>query len=358
MRNRNNALVIALLSGAITFAGSCAEVAGQSSQRGYSSRGMNRPGAPRSALPARATRPMNNQPVLRNSPMVNPGGPLSIDYGPLLNQPAVILFDSSTLNSAGDAAAAGEAGAPVGALPAGTRPSIRPRLNLADRDALDSLGILKKIRTAVDEQIAQCAEKPFTPQWDTAHGSVASRPVQGGDRWSGSSWSDVHTLLGVDPAPQHYDFRPDERGLIFVYHNGVRRERAVDARRPAEHLASAAPSAESEPPGLPLGVFAAVPPVDKPVPALLQLAVGQSGTISGQQYDFATNSMQPLHGALDPATQRAAWQVAGAVMEAGIQNLTEDVARALLFRDDGWTQAWILLRISASPAAEPTADKQ
>jgi hypothetical protein len=222
---------------------------------------------------------------------------------------------------------------------------------------MNSRGILKQIRDAVDEQIAKCAERPFSPEWFAAHGSVAPSSVEGGDPWRGSSWSDIQALVGVDGAPQRYDFRPDNRGLIFVYRDGARRERAVDARGAAEQLAHTARVTEAEPPGLSLGVFAAVPPVDEPVKSLLQLAISKSGTISGCQYDFATDAIQPLRGALDQASQRAAWQIEGAVMEAGIHNLTEEVSRALLFRNDGWTQAWILMRIPPSPTVEPAADQ-
>jgi hypothetical protein len=359
MRNRNHVTIIVLLSGTMVLYGTCAEVVGQQrSQRGVSSRGLTPVGSPRSVMGARATRPTNNQSIYRNRANVNTGGPLNFDYTPFLNGPTTLFFDSSALNSAGDASLQGDIGLQSGSPLTGSRPNIRPRLNIADRDAMSSLGVLKQIRDTVTGQLAKCAEKPFSPEWYAAHGSVAPISAEGGNPWSGSSWSDVQALVGVDAAPQRYDFRPDNRGLIFVYRDGVQRERAVDARTPAVQLASTATSAEAEPLGLSLGVFAAVPPVEAPVKSLLHLAISKSGTISGYQYDFATDSMQPLHGALDHASQRAAWQVENAVMEAGIQNLTEDVSRALLFRDDGWTQAWILMRIPESPTAEPAPVKQ
>jgi hypothetical protein len=302
---------------------------------------------------------MNNQSTYRGRANVNTGGPLNFDYTPFLNGPTAFFFDSSAFNSAGDASMQGDIGMQSGSPLTSRRPSIRPRLNLTDRDAMNSLGVLKLIRDTVNEQIAKCAEKPFSPEWYAAHGSVPPISTQGGDPWIGSTWSAVQALVGVDAAPQHYDFRPDNRGLIFVYRDEVQRERAVDARGPAVQLANSARPADDDPPGLSLGVFAAVPPVDEPVKALLQLVISKSGTISGYQYDFSTDSMQPLNGALDHSSQRAAWQVENAVMEGGIKNLTEDVTRALLFRDDGWTQPWILMRIPETPAAELAApDKQ
>jgi hypothetical protein len=92
-----------------------------------------------------------------------------------LNGPTAFFFDASTLNSGGDASLQGDIGAQSDSPLTSSRPSIRPRLNLADRDAMNSLGILKQIRDTVSGQIAKCAEKPFSPEWYAAHGSVARR---------------------------------------------------------------------------------------------------------------------------------------------------------------------------------------
>ena len=40
-----------------------------------------------------------------------------------------------------------------------------------------------------------------------------------------------------------------------------------------------------------------------------------------------------------------AWHVEGTVWETGLKNLTQDAARMLVFRQDGWTQTWILMRL-------------
>ncbi len=123
-------------------------------------------------------------------------------------------------------------------------------------------------------------------------------------------------------------------------------------------LATTALSPVDESPGLSLGVFAAVPPVDQPVTSLLHLVAEASGSISGYQYDFSNDSVQPLKGAIDRSSQRAAWQVGNDFAEVGLKNLTEDVARSLLFRSDGWTQAWILMRLPESPVISQTPDQQ
>lgn len=357
MRSQRSVAARALLSVTMVLFGVCDRGAAQDALRGLGSRGINPLNAPRHALTPRVTRPMNNQTYLPLPANANAGGPLDLDATPALNGPAFFFFDAPALNGAGDATRQGDLGFPGGSPPAGLRPSVRPRLNIADREATPSWAVLQQIRAAVNAQIAHCAEKPLSPAWFAAHGAVAPIDVQGGNTWSNCSWSNLQALIGADATPQRYDFRPDSGGLIFVYRDGVRRERAVDARQEAAQLARTPAPAEPEPPGLSLGVFAAVPPIEAPVQALLQLVVSSSGTVSGYEFHFATDSAKPLRGAVDRGSQRAAWQVENGVMEAGLVNLTEDVGRALLFRDDGWTQPWILMRVpdASAGAAAPAA---
>ena len=53
---------------------------------------------------------------------------------------------------------------------------------------------------------------------------------------------------------------------------------------------------------------------------IMQLAVNQQGILRGNYTDEVTDSTLPVHGAVDPKTQRAAWTVGNnkySVMEAG-----------------------------------------
>ena len=226
---RSSVLLIVSLAGTLVLNGTSAEVVAQTSQRGYSTRGVNPVGTQRSAARARVTRPMSNRSVLSNRANVNPGGPLSFDYAPRMTGPTV-FFDSSMFGASGDMAASADMGMQGNAFSAGSRPSIRPRLDIGDRDAMNSKGVLGRIRSAVLQQIAQCPEQPFSPQWYAAHDSVTPIRTSGGDPWTGSSWTEAQAWLGMDAEPQHYDFRPDSRGLIFVYQDDEQRGRAVDAR--------------------------------------------------------------------------------------------------------------------------------
>ena len=98
----------------------------------------------------------------------------------------------------------------------------------------------------------------------------------------------------MDAEPLRYDYRPDKHGLIFVYRNEAREGRAVDARKPAVQLAGSSAPVADEPPGLSLGIFAAVSPVDEPV----QLC----GTWSS-----ASRELCPVTSTISPPTRCSRW---------------------------------------------------
>ncbi|MHB8862437.1 MAG: hypothetical protein ACYC6N_08535 [Pirellulaceae bacterium] len=359
MTDFRNCWTILCLTAVVVLYAPCAQVSGQRT----SSRGVN-PIGPRSmmqrrAVPARPMPPLinNNNPSMIGG-NVNMGaagaagaGPLGFDYVPVpIYSGPTFYFDAATPDlSTGEMSIQDSMGTP-GSLPlAGSRPTIRPRLNVSDPEAMNSAGVLQNIRRSVLEQIAQSAERPFSAEWYAAHESVVPIPIEGGNPWSSRSWDEAKAWIGLNGEPQRYDYRPDARGLIFVYRNEMREGRAVDARRSAVQLAGSASSAgPDDAPGLSLGVFAAVPPVEQPATTLWNLILDKTGVVSGYQYDLAADSVSPVRGAVDPASQRTAWQAGNAVVETGLGNLTDDLARALVFRADGWTQPWILMRIPES----------
>ncbi len=238
-KGRNSVIVLIALSAAMIWHVTIAEVAAQvSSRRGISSRGMSPVGS-RSSGVMNTMRPTYGPTYGMGA---NAGGPLNFGYVPNLGGP-VMYFDSSAFAPLGDSTLQGNIGSQgdmssqdAGA-PAGFRPTIRPRLDISDRDAMNSNGILKNIRDVVLEQVARCPEKPFTPEWYSAHGSVVPARTKSGNSYYSSSWDEVKEWVGLDAQPQRYDFRPDERGLIFVYQDDVARERAV-RRTQAGHATS------------------------------------------------------------------------------------------------------------------------
>jgi hypothetical protein len=360
MKNFQDFLALNLLAGAVLLYATCGPAAGQIGQRGMSSRGVNAVGSRntmlRRAAPPVTTGPLNNGAIYGGN--AGGSGPLNFGYIPFFAGPGFYVDPSTANLGGGEMSSPGELGPPSALPSSGSRPSIRPRLNISDPEAMNRTGVLPSIRDTILEQLAQVAERPFTAPWYAAHPSVVPVSVEGDNAWRTCNWTEASQWLGMDAEPQRYDYRPDKNGLILVYRNEAREGRAVDARKPAVQLAGSSEPVADEPPGLSLGIFAAVPPVDEPVQILWHLVLGKSGVVSGNQYDLATDSMQPVGGALDPATQRTAWKAGTAVVETGLKNLTEDVARALVFREDGWTQPWILMRIPEPAELPPQQGQQ
>jgi len=234
-----------------------------------------------------------------------------------------------------------------GAAASAGRPNIRPRLDVGDRTPLSSNAVLADIRATLAERIEALETPPFSAAWYAAHPQQPALEFATDAPWRRPTWSETSTWLGLEGEPLRYDYRRNDIGLIYAYRNDSLTDRAVDLRETATELANQAISAGGDAAGLPLGVFAAIPPIDQSVETLFCLTLQPSGDIRGQQYDFSSQTVQPIHGAVDPASQRVAWRMGDDVAQTGLKNLTEDIARYLLFRADGWTQPWILMRMSS-----------
>jgi hypothetical protein len=102
---------------------------------------------------------------------------------------------------------------------------------------------------------------------------------------------------------------------------------------------------------MPLGVFAVTQDgqASGGTPSLyMQLAVNKEGILSGTIYHELTGETEPLEGAVDKQSQRAAWTAKGKprpLIETGLGNLTKDSAPALIHFADGQTQQWLLVRL-------------
>ncbi len=372
MKGRTRKIIISVVSVMTLTGWLCVPVWGQVSQRGYSSRGV-RPIGSRSLLPTGPYRPSYNRPSYpssTNAAPVNSGGPLNFGYGaygsgqkfdlgsyaPYLGTNDVTAWNNMLMQGAAESM--GLESTP-NATPS-ARPSIRPRLDVEDHNAMNSNRVLQNVRNEVEREIAKSPIRPFSSQWYAMHaplGPASEVSSVGGNAWTAHSWDEVSNLTGINSAPKSYDFRPDDSGVIYVYRNHEQLDRAVDARKAAVSLAQSAPNTATETSGLSLGVFALVPPVDQPVKSLVHLVVDPSGIVSGYQYDFATDSAMPVHGMIDRASQRVAWSMGHNVLEAGLANLTNGLARSLVFRPDGWVQPWILMRVPASATAKTGASK-
>ena len=116
---------------------------------------------------------------------------------------------------------------------------------------------------------------------------------------------------------------------------------------------------DSEPTDLnwfPLGVFAMVRNEQQHPHLIMQLAINRQGMLRGNYTDEVSEATQPIKGAVDQNSQRAAWIVGNhqsLVMEAGLSNLSEGDAPALIHKN-GKTDHWLLVRLK-QPAGNETA---
>ncbi len=142
----------------------------------------------------------------------------------------------------------------------------------------------------------------------------------------------------------------------IVYMNGEQVATADDYYQQATLLASTAKDDTADKTEwLPLGVFALSRGDTGVSNTVLQLAVSKEGVISGTYYNSDTNIARPVKGTVDKKTQRAAWTFADGkdtniVMEAGINNLTQDQTEALVHFGKDITQQWLMVRLQEPPA--------
>jgi len=111
---------------------------------------------------------------------------------------------------------------------------------------------------------------------------------------------------------------------------------------------------------MPLGVFAVTTKEEETEPSMyMQLAVSKDGIISGTYYNSATDSGQPIQGAVDPETQRAAWTIGDnktTVVETGVYNLTQDETPILVHFGTDRTQQWFMARLEEPEESSATSE--
>lgn len=176
-----------------------------------------------------------------------------------------------------------------------------------------------------------------------------------GAAWTPTAWGAVAAHCGYGATtPVSYNFGTNVtcvNGNVVV--DGQNVGTAEEFSQQAADLAQTGASAEATDADkwLPLGVFALVRNEQQHPQLILQLAVNPQGALRGNYTDEATDHTQPIQGGVDPKTQRAAWTVGGntaCVMEAGLSNLTQGEAPALLHKN-GKTDRWVLVRLPQPP---------
>jgi hypothetical protein len=172
-----------------------------------------------------------------------------------------------------------------------------------------------------------------------------------GAAWTPTAWSGLANHFGYgNSAPVSYNYGSNVtcvNGNVLLDGQNIGTAEAFSQQ--AADLAQAGANAKSADTDkwLPLGVFALVRNQDQHPQLILQLAINQQGNLRGNYTDETTDNTLPIQGGVDQKTQRAAWTVGSntsCVMEAGLSNLTQGEAPALLHKN-GKTELWYLVRL-------------
>lgn len=182
-------------------------------------------------------------------------------------------------------------------------------------------------------------------------GAWAATGWGAGAAWVPSTWAAVAGNCGyAAEAPISYNYGENvvaQDGNVMV--NGQNVGTTEEYSQQAADLAASGSTAEAAATDewLPLGVFAMVRDEKQHPHLILQMAINKQGILRGNYTDEVSESTQPIHGAVDKQTQRAAWTVGDntqSVMEAGINDLTQGEAPALIHKN-GKTDHWLLVRL-------------
>ena len=141
-----------------------------------------------------------------------------------------------------------------------------------------------------------------------------------------------------------------------VYVNG---KRAASAKEYSQQAIDLANTSEEQPPApmlpesgkqaeyLPLGVWAFAQEEKGDAYLFFQISIDKNGVVSGAYENLLSGEVSPISGQVDKKTQRVAWKIGSnrTVIEADLQNLTQDVASCLVHFDTDTTQTWLLVRL-------------
>jgi hypothetical protein len=184
--------------------------------------------------------------------------------------------------------------------------------------------------------------------------------------WNPCPWNRLVLFGGYGwNAPIYYDYGANVIVDGDVYFDGEDNGSSADYAQQAIQLANPSVDAGGPTPpqdGVqsaewqPFGVFAFTPEAGGDATMFFELAVNKTGLIGGAFTNILTDESEPVTGAIDPATQRAAWHVGDktdTVYESSAANLTLDVAPILVHFGTQSAQTWLLTRLPSPdmPAA-------
>jgi hypothetical protein len=178
--------------------------------------------------------------------------------------------------------------------------------------------------------------------------------------WRPVTWVDLSGWCApnVWGPPLYYDYGGNvnfDNNVVYVEGSPIASQEDYAAQAlalaasGAERLANSPPSADQiEQNWLPLGVFGLTNQSTGEPTAFLQLAVNKDGVIAGTYTNSVTNEALPVTGAIDPATQRAAWFIGddrNTVFETGAYNLSQPQTQVLVHFGLTNQQTWLMIRM-------------
>ncbi len=193
----------------------------------------------------------------------------------------------------------------------------------------------------------------FNSSWYGAHPDAwHATGWAAGDEWHTGSWAAVAPAVGMSAAvqPVPYNYGGYAGTLTGPSPPTTQPPTSPDQNyNQASTLAqTAAPPSPQSGGWTPLGVFALVRNQESTPHLLMQLAVNKSVALAGNYTDLVTDTIQPVQGSVDKQSQRVAWTVGSnkqTVGEAGLYNLTQDVAPAIIHVGPDKMQQWLLVRM-------------
>lgn len=211
-------------------------------------------------------------------------------------------------------------------------------------------------------------DRPFSRGWYGRHPGAWGGGWGWGNPWHTAGWANTAGWLGLGAATAPvwggygpvnttiYDTDNEELEAPeaqFAQGRNVSDEELVATSKGARELAASGatdPAKETE--FLPLGVFTVAPEHQTEATAMLQLALGKDGVIRGTYHDLLANADHPIHGAVDKATQRAAWTFgphARVTFETALPVLTEPSGPVSVHYTNGQTRQWVIARYEQEP---------
>ena len=174
--------------------------------------------------------------------------------------------------------------------------------------------------------------------------------------WATATWALAGGYCDCAGEPVYYDYGENisyQDGT--VYYGDQPTATAEQYYDQAGQIAASAADSQNED-WLPLGVFGVVAEGQDKAEKIVQLALNKDGTIRGNLQDLLTDTVIPVVGAVDKATQRVAMKLEGRdsiVVETGLYNLTNDEVPVLIHLGPDKQEARTLVRLQQPEEGQP-----